>query len=277
VPSVAFAAISALVWGAADYCGGRATQRASALTVAIVSQLFSLPVLVICLLLLPGTVHGTDLAWGAGAGAAGLFGIVLLYRSLSLGAMAVVAPITAVTGALVPLVVGLLVERTPSVVALTGAGCAIVAIALVSLGPREADHPVTTAVIGLALGSGLCFGVFFVLLSQTHANAGMWPLLSVRVSSLALGFLLAWRRRVRVSIPTGAGGWMAFAGIGDIAANAFYLLATHDGLLSIVAPIAALYPVSTVTLALVVDKERVRPVQVAGLGLAATALILTAV
>ena len=70
---------------------------------------------------------------------------------------------------------------------------------------------------------------------------------------------------------------MAAAGIGDIGANALYLLATSQGLLSIVAPISALYPVSTVMLALTLDKERVRPIQIAGLGLAAAALVLTAV
>jgi drug/metabolite transporter (DMT)-like permease len=72
-------------------------------------------------------------------------------------------------------------------------------------------------------------------------------------------------------------GWVTFAGMGDIAANALYLLAAREGLLTIVAPISALYPVSTVLLALTLDKEKVRPVQIAGLGLAATALVLTAV
>jgi uncharacterized membrane protein len=67
------------------------------------------------------------------------------------------------------------------------------------------------------------------------------------------------------------------AGVGDIAANALYLLATREGLLSVVAPIASLYPVSTVLCAIVLDREHVRPVQLAGLGLAATALVLTAV
>ena len=55
-----------------------------------------------------------------------------------------------------------------------------------------------------------------------------------------------------------------------------YVLAAARGQLSIVAPDRALYPVSTVLLALGVDRERVRPVQLAGLGLAATALVLVA-
>ena len=71
--------------------------------------------------------------------------------------------------------------------------------------------------------------------------------------------------------------WVVVAGVGDIAANWLYLLALADGLLSVVAPIAALYPVSTVLLALTIDKERVRPMQIAGLGLAAAALVLTAI
>ena len=38
----------------------------------------------------------------------------------------------------------------------------------------------------------------------------------------------------------------------------------------------ALYPVSTVLLAMLIERERMRPIQLAGLGLAATALVLVA-
>jgi drug/metabolite transporter (DMT)-like permease len=62
----------------------------------------------------------------------------------------------------------------------------------------------------------------------------------------------------------------------DILANALYLYAAAHGPLAIVAPIGALYPVSTVLLALAVDRERVVATQLAGLGLAATALVLAA-
>jgi drug/metabolite transporter (DMT)-like permease len=132
-------------------------------------------------------------------------------------------------------------------------------------------------VIALALASGAMFGLFFVLLARTDASSGMWPLVAVRAASISVGLaVLAWRRR-SLRVPRSLLPWVAFAGMGDIGANALYLLAVRQGLLSVVAPIAALYPVSTVLLALAVDKERVRPVQVAGLGLAATALVLTAI
>jgi drug/metabolite transporter (DMT)-like permease len=279
VVSIVLAAVSALIWGSADYCGGRASQRANALTVTVVSQLLGLPVLVIGLVVVPGTLRAADVAWGVGAGAAGLFGIVLLYRSLSTGAMAIAAPTTAVMGALLPVLVGLLTEDVPSPVALIGVGCAIVAIALVSIG-HGASGRVTPRVIGLALAAGTMFGLFFVLLAQTDPASGMWPLIPVRATSLGLGLVLlvvARRRGTSIRLPRRLLGWVTLAGAGDLGANAIYLVAAQHGLLSIVAPIAALYPVSTVLLALAVDRERVRPLQVAGLGLAAAALVLTAV
>src|SRR6185369_1872219 len=124
VLSIALAALTAVVWGGADYSGGRATQGRSALGVTVGSQVLGFPALLLCLPFLPGAPHGSDLAWGAGAGLAGFLGIVLLYRSLSTGAMAVAAPITAVTGALVPVLFGLITEELPSTVALVGVVCA---------------------------------------------------------------------------------------------------------------------------------------------------------
>ena len=274
--SVMLATLSALVWGVADYSGGRASSRVSALSVTVVSQLLGLPVLVLCLLLIPGVATGTDLAWGAGAGLAGVLGIIALYRSLSTGAMAVAAPTTAVTAAVVPMAYGLASGERPSANALVGVVCAVLAIGLVSLGPAGTGR-VNTEVVGLALLSGALFGVFFILLAKSSDESGMWPLAAARAASISLGLVLVFGRGVSLRLPRPLLGWVATAGVGDIAANALYLIAARDGLISVVAPISSLYPVSTVLCALVLDGERVRPVQLAGLGLAAAALVLTAV
>jgi uncharacterized membrane protein len=98
-----------------------------------------------------------------------------------------------------------------------------------------------------------------------------------RVASVPLGLAIAATRGASLRMPRPVLGWVAFAGAGDIAANALYLVAAQGGLLSVVAPIAALYPVSTVLLAITIDRERVHAGQLVGLGLAATALVLTAV
>jgi drug/metabolite transporter (DMT)-like permease len=271
-----------MVWGCSDYCGGRATVSGSALRVTVISQLFGLPVLLLGVVLLPGRPYPGDLGWGALAGLAGVVGIVSLYRGLATGAMAVVAPVTAVTAALVPLAVGLALGERPGTLALIGAGCAVLAIALVSVGasepPELAQRPRTgIAVVGLALLAGAMFGVFFALLAQAHPDAGLWPLVSVRAASIGVGLAVIGGSGGGLRVPRPILLWVALAGIGDIAANALYLLAVRTGLLSVVAPIASLYPVSTVLLVVTLDRERVRPGQLVGLGLAATALVLTAV
>jgi drug/metabolite transporter (DMT)-like permease len=273
--TIVLAGLSAAVWGTADFSGGKASRGADALAVTVVSQLMGLPMLAACVLLIPGVPRIGDLAWAAAAGLAGLVGIVLLYRALAGGAMAVVAPITAVTAALVPMAVGLLTEHSPGVVALGGAGCAIVAITLVSLGPGGSRAAVTGRLVGLALIAGALFGIFFTLLGQTSADSGMWPLVGVRAASIGVGAVLMLRRGTPFRLDRAVLPWVTIAGAFDIVANALYLAAVAGGHLSIVAAIASLYPASTVLLALAVDRERLRPVQLAGLGLAATALVLT--
>ena len=69
-------------------------------------------------------------------------------------------------------------------------------------------------------------------------------------------------------VPTGARHLVAAAGVLDVGANALYLAATREGLLSIVAVLSSLYPVATVVLARVFLGERLHRQQVAGLVLA---------
>lgn len=277
MPPILLAAASALVWGIADYCGGRGARRGDAVAVAVVSQILCLPVLAAGLLVVAGTPRPADLAWGALAGVAGLFGIVLLYRGLARGAMVVVAPATAVTAAVVPLVAGLALDGAVGVPAFLGAGLAVVAIALISLAPATGGRrAVTTGLVGLALAAGVLFGIFFVVLGQVGPDTGLWALVGVRTSSIVVGSLVAVRTGVSLRLPRQVLPWAAVAGPLDIAANALYLTAAMRGHLGLVAAVASLYPAGTVLLALAVDRERVRPVQVAGLGLAAAALVLAA-
>jgi drug/metabolite transporter (DMT)-like permease len=277
VIALLLAAGSAVIWGAGDFLGGKASQRGNPLAVAIVSQLACLPVIAVFLLLFPGQgLAGTDIAWALGAGACGLLGIVLLYHGLASGAMTVVAPITAVTAAALPLVIGLFIDRIPGPLALSGAVLAVISIGLVSAGPSRERQGVTRRLLGVALAAGAMFGVFFTLLGQVRPGSGMWPLVAVRTGSLVLGFAICAVSRVSLRLPRKTLPWAVPAGVFDIIANALYLAAAQAGPLSIVAPVAALYPASTVLLAMAVERERVRPTQLAGLGLAASALVLIA-
>jgi drug/metabolite transporter (DMT)-like permease len=275
--SLIFAVATAVVWGTADFCGGKASQRAPALAISVFSKIAGLPVLALGLAVTPGRPSAAGLGWGALAGLFGMAGVILLYRGLATGAMTIVAPVTAVTSALVPFTIGIATEGTPGVGQVVGAACAIGAIALVSTGPGGAHPAAKPAIVGLSLAAGAGFGLFMTFLSRAGDDAGLWPLTTAQTAALILGGLLLARAR-----RTGLAGrppvaLTVAAGVLDLGANILYLFATHgDAPLSVVAPISSLYPASTVVLALAVDRERIRPIQLAGLGLAAAALVLVA-
>jgi drug/metabolite transporter (DMT)-like permease len=276
-----FAVATAAVWGTADFCGGKATQRASALAVSVLSKLAGLPVLAVGLVLAGGHPTVRGLGWGGLAGLFGMAGVILLYRGLATGAMTVVAPVTAVTSALVPFVFGIALDGVPRALAVVGAGCAVGAIALVSMGSAgDTPHkPVGPRIVALALAAGSGFGLFMAFLSRakgTGVDTGLWPLAAAQLTALVLGALLVRRSGLSIRLTGSTLRFAVAAGALDFSANVLYLFATRTGELSIVAPISSLYPASTVLLALAVDRERVRPMQLAGLGLAATALVLVA-
>jgi drug/metabolite transporter (DMT)-like permease len=279
--AILLAATSALIWGTGDFLGGKAVQhgaggRGLALSVTVVSQLCAIPMIALFLAIVPGQLGVSALLWGGIAGVAGLFGIVLLYQSLASGAMSVVAPTTAVTAAVVPMAGGLLQGERPGAVALIGAVCAIFAIGLVSTGSSGTHARVRPGVIALALASGSLFGIFFLLLAHADPASGMWPLAAARAIALPVGIVLLRPLGGMLHIPRRILPMTAAAGVLDLTANGLYLVAVHHGQISILAPIAALYPASTVMLAMVLHKERLKPLQMLGLGLAGVALVLAA-
>ncbi len=278
--AAALAVLSGLVWGVGDFAGGKATQRAAAMPVAWTSKLISLPLLGVYVALSYVPPQPESLGWGALAGVAGIFGLILFYRALSSGAMTVVAPTTAVTSAAIPVAVGLATGDDTTGVRLLGVCCALLAIGLVSL---SRPHPgevrtVSGALLVMSVGSGIGFALFFILLDRAGeaagGEAGLWPVAAAQLSAIVISGALLAVRRSGGWPHAGALHWTFVAGPFDMTANALYLVATRYGDLSVVAPLAALYPVTTVVLAMLVDHERLRRAQLIGLVMAILALIL---
>ncbi len=163
----------AVTYGLADYCGGRASRSVASTLVTLIGQAVSL-LLVVGGVLLIGTpvASAHDLLWGAAGGAAGAFALIAFYRALSTGAMTVVAPITAVISAALPVVVGFLLGERPSGTAIVGIVVACLAVALVS-GAIGTRHQHTSAgVIALAIAAGVGFGFIFVAFARTADDSG---------------------------------------------------------------------------------------------------------
>jgi drug/metabolite transporter (DMT)-like permease len=273
--AILLAAMCAVTYGLADYCGGRASRSVASTLVTLLGQATSL-LLVVAGVLIVGTpvASAHDLLWGAAAGAAGGMALVLFYRALSSGAMTVVAPITAVISAGLPVIVGLLQGERPSAPALIGIVVACLAVALVSGAIGTRHHHTPWSVIAFAVIAGIGFGFIFVAFARTADDSGLWPLVAARASSLpVVAIIVAVTRPSRGAIR--AVIWMVIAsGVLDMAANLFFLEASHRGLLSIVSVISSMYPVTTVCLAFGLDHERVSKTQAVGLGCAALALTL---
>jgi uncharacterized membrane protein len=276
------ALVSALCYGVSDFSGGLAARRVSATAVVLVSNALSLVLAVLVVGLVPGSVYRTaDMMWGVAAGAVGLLGVVLLYRGLAIGPMSVVAPLTAVLSAVVPVVVGIVRGERPGTIAVAGIVLAIPAMVLIGRAPRSgARSRLSRGAITSALCAGVSFGGFYVLLAQTGSDGGAWPLVGQRGASVAillgLTAVAALRRRT-AALPRGrALSLSVVAGLTDFAANLAYVLATHRGLLALVAVISSLYPATTLLLARGVLNERMARQQGAGLLLAAAAVALLA-
>lgn len=272
------ALLSAATYGAADFYGGLATRRAPALAVALLSQVLGTAGLVAFALWLGGSPTRAELAWGALAGLAGAIGVTLLYAGLAIGPASVVSPITGAIAIAIPVLVAALLGDRIGAMAGAGILLATVAVVLVShTAPPEsaAARPGTRArVVGMAIGSGVAIGLFFVLLSRSSPAAGQWPLVASRAASMSGMFLAALVFRTRLALPRAAWGATAGAGLFDTVANALYVVAVRAGELAPVATLASLYPASTVLLARALLGERIHREQTAGLALAAVAIVL---
>ena len=274
--AVALALACAVVYGVADYSGGRAARTAPSIVVTLEGQ-FASVALAVAAVLIAGTAlpPAPDVMWGALAGVAGAVALTSFYHALSQGAMTVVAPITAVTSAVLPVVFGIVTGERPGGLAYVGMGSAAVAVALASgaIGHRRQTTSRSTIVFALIAGVG--FAVILIALGETDHASGIWPLIAARVVSITLlGAFAMFSSGIAV---TGHGStWKlaSVAGVLDMIANVLYLLAVQRGLLSVVVVVVALYPVSTVCLAFALDEERVSRSQAVGIGLAVSALVL---
>lgn len=259
----------AVTYGTADFFGGLAAKRASSWSVVVVAQCIGLAFVAVAVAVDRGAdATGRDLGYGAAASTVGVVGVGLLYLGLARGPMGVVAPVTAVGSAIVPIVWGIVSGERPAAIALAGVALALLAVALIAHSREASESRIARSTLVMSVAAGGCFGGVFVLLSYAGDDSGFWPLLSGRVASITLlvAALLTLRRPLlpgRATLPA-----VALAGMFDVSANALFLLAVREGLLSLVSVLAALYPAATVVLARLVLDERLQRHQLAGLGLA---------
>ena len=266
---------AAAVYGIADYAGGRATRSAPAAAVTLIGQLTALILLLVVVPLTGAPLPSQhDWIWSGLGGFGGAIALLAFYHAMSRGAMTVIAPISAVIGLSIPVVIGLLQGERPALIAYPGILLAVFAVALVGDVLDRHNIPTPWSAIGLAGLAGIGFGLIFVTLAQTSSVSGLWPLVGQRFVSVPIVALVVLLLKHRTPLRGNVLRLALLSGILDTAANGLYLISVREGMLSLVAVITALYPVSTVMLALRIDREPLHRSQVAGLFLAAISLIM---
>jgi drug/metabolite transporter (DMT)-like permease len=274
------ALLSSLLWGSADFLGGTVSRRRKAALVVGTSQAAGL--LAIAVVAVAAGALDDDagyLPWAVLSGVAGVVGLVSFYAALAAGTMGVVSPIAAL-GVVVPVLAGLGRGERPAALQLVGIVVAIAGVVLASgpeLSGRAGARPVLLAAVA-AVG----FGVALLAIAEGSSHSTLMTLVSMRVTSVTLltGALLValarGTRRSEFALTPRDVGLVAMVGIGDVAANLSFGLASRRDDVSVVSVLGSLYPVVTVLLARGLHGERLGRMQTAGVAGALTGVVLIA-
>lgn len=276
--AVLLALVSAVAYGVSDFVGGILSKRTSPWTVALLGNLTAALAVLAVVPVTDGTATARDLQWAVLAGVGGGIGTIYLYRGLASGRMGVVAPVSGVGAALLPVMVGLVAGERPEPLVWLGILAAVPGIWLVARTPDRGCLDGASVASGARDGvlAGVGFGGLFAALAQIPDTAGFLPLSVNHFGSVATILLVAvalrrpWVPRNRVAVLAPVTGVL-----GALATGAF-LVASQTGLLAVTAVLASLYPAVTVLMAATVLREHIHRSQGAGLVLCGVAVALVA-
>ncbi|WP_246006735.1 DMT family transporter [Actinomadura pelletieri] len=281
---------AALAYGVADFLGGAVARKSTVLRALTWCVPAGLVVVLVSALLTGGRIGAAPMAWGFLGGLSGGTGLIAFYRALARGPMSVVAPVSALAGAVLPVAVGVVGGERLDRSVVVGVLLCLVAIGLVSMEAGTAEKSGDASVRArrrlldsgplMAAASGICFGVFFVVLKEAGDDNGLWPIVGARTGTLtvvAAALLVMALRGRDLGPPVPGRTLLALAllsGTLDTGANVLYFLAAHEGMLSLAAVLTSLYPAITVLLARIAYSERLRTVQRIGMAIAVAGVAL---
>jgi drug/metabolite transporter (DMT)-like permease len=270
------AIFSSILWGSADFFGGKLSKRYQALAVTAVSQAFGLLIGIIIILISSSWLQ-PNLNWngyflpGVCAGLLGFIGLVAFYSGLATGRMGVVAPISALS-VLIPLTIAFINGEKPTQSQMIGMGIALTGAVFAS-GPELkggfAVKPILFAVIA-AFG----FGGAVAFIAKGSTTSAIMTMTTMRLATFVVALFLFARFRTLggfkkqdVPILVGIGG-------ADFIANLLLGVATTKGLVSLAVVLGSLYPIVTVLLAFKLLHERLHRIQYVGVGFAIAGVAL---
>jgi drug/metabolite transporter (DMT)-like permease len=246
----------AVLWGVGDFLGGFVSRRLAVIAVLAISQAVGLVGVALWVWIASDPFPGlSEILPAAAGGVAGLIGLGALYRGLAVGAMGIVAPISAASP-VVPLIVDAGRGLTPTVLQLLGIVLVLVGIVTLSREPSGVETRRIAAGAGLAVVAALGFGGFIVGLDAGSDESAPWAVVAARSASVAIALVAAALTSTSLRPPVRFIPALLAVGVFDTGANVCVAFATTKGSAGIVAVLSALYPIVTVVLARLVLAER---------------------
>jgi len=268
----------AVCWGAGDFLGGLASRRMAVIAVLAISQAIGLAGVLVWVVVAQEAIPGVEeLLPAAAAGVAGLVGLGALYRGLAVGAMGIVAPISAASP-----IVGLTADAVHGTfpAALQWLGIALVLAGIATLSRERSSDGGGGRIasgVGLALVAALGFGLFVVGLDAGSDESAAWAVVAARATSVSIALVVALVLSTSLRPPRGTWPLLVGIGVGDTLANVLVAIASTHGSVGIVAVLSALYPIVTVLLARLFLEERLTtPKRVGGVVAVSGAVLVAA-
>jgi drug/metabolite transporter (DMT)-like permease len=278
--SNALAVVAATAWACSDYIGGIASRKLRSATLTLYAQSLSVILLVPAALFFGGSPTWSDIGIGAAAGCFNVVGYILMVDGISKSRIGPVIATASVTSVLLPVAGGvLLLGDHLSAFAWLGIAMAVLGTSVVSwetdaeTGSRWSRSAFDANVVKFGMGSGAAFGIMFTLLSLVNENAGLWPVLAMRLS-IPLVYAYARANNSPTSPEKQAflyGGLVAVTGTSALCC---FSVAVRDGSLPVVSAIATTSPVLTVIIAHYLRAERTTRLQMTGVLVAISGVIL---
>ena len=270
------ALLSSLLWGTADFEGGRLSKKHPPIAVLGFSQVLGLffgLVLMIVTGAWTADAYGSDgyLVAGIFAGFFGYAGLLCLYAGLSTGRMGVVSPISSM-GAVIPLIYALVNGDTLSLITSIGVVLALVGVFCAS-GP-ELNQGLPLKPLLLALGAAFGFGIALTLMSIGSQSSALMTMVVMRAATFVVTASIAIKYRSIGNFSAKEFPGLAFMGIADFLANLLLGVACNNGLVSIAMVLGSLFPIATAVLAFKFLHERLHKVQYVGIILAVAGVAL---
>lgn len=280
--TILLALTSSLLWGIADFLGGKTSRGRPTVVVVLVSQSVGLAVAVVVAVAARSLEDPLGyVPWAVCAGLTGAAAVLLFYQALAIGTMGIVAPIAAL-GVIIPVVIGVVGGEMPSALCIAGIVLAIVGV-VAAARPAERAEGATRhgRSILFAVGAAIGFGLLQYAIAGGAAYSTVMTMVVMRCTSvplLALVSVLALRshRTTTSSYPPRVLALIAVIGVFDVGANLLFAVASVSGALAVVAVLGSLYPAATVLLARTIDHARMSAAQNGGVAAAITGVAMIA-